>query len=45
MRTWSEDHPKARLLERKQEAIKVAAKELFLGTLPRSGADVLSPEL
>jgi TetR/AcrR family transcriptional repressor of mexJK operon len=30
MRTWSEDHPKARLLERKQEAIKVAAKELFL---------------
>jgi len=30
MRTWSEDHPKARLLERKQEAIKAAAKELFL---------------
>ena len=30
MRTWSEDHPKARLLERKQEAIKVAAKDLFL---------------
>lgn len=30
MRTWSEDHPKARLLERKQEAIQVAAKELFL---------------
>jgi len=30
MRTWSEDHPKARLLERKQEAIKVAARELFL---------------
>jgi AcrR family transcriptional regulator len=30
MRTWSEDHPKARLLERKQEAIKEAAKELFL---------------
>lgn len=30
MRTWPEDHPKARLLERKQEAIKVAAKELFL---------------
>ncbi len=30
MRTWSEDHPKARLLERKQEAIIVAAKELFL---------------
>ncbi|GCF08644.1 TetR/AcrR family transcriptional regulator [Dictyobacter arantiisoli] len=30
MRTWSEDHPKARLLERKQGAIKVAAKELFL---------------
>jgi TetR/AcrR family transcriptional repressor of mexJK operon len=30
MRTWSEDHPKARLLERKQEAIKAAAKALFL---------------
>jgi TetR/AcrR family transcriptional repressor of mexJK operon len=30
MRTWSEDHPKARLLERKQEAIKGAAKTLFL---------------
>ncbi|GHO89668.1 TetR/AcrR family transcriptional regulator [Dictyobacter formicarum] len=30
MRTWSEDHPKARLLERKQEAIKVAARALFL---------------
>jgi TetR/AcrR family transcriptional regulator, mexJK operon transcriptional repressor len=30
MRTWSEDHPKARLLERKQEAILIAAKELFL---------------
>lgn len=30
MRTWSEDHPKARLLERKQEAIKAAARELFL---------------
>ncbi|HEY3993603.1 MAG TPA: TetR/AcrR family transcriptional regulator [Ktedonobacteraceae bacterium] len=30
MRTWSEDHPKARLLERKQEAIKEAAKTLFL---------------
>ena len=30
MRTWPEDHPKARLLERKQEAIQVAAKELFL---------------
>jgi AcrR family transcriptional regulator len=30
MRTWPEDHPKARLLERKQEAIKVAAKMLFL---------------
>ena len=30
MRTWSEDHPKARLLERKQEAIRAAAKELFL---------------
>ncbi len=30
MRTWSDDHPKARLLERKQEAIKEAAKELFL---------------
>jgi TetR/AcrR family transcriptional repressor of mexJK operon len=30
MRTWSEDHPKARLLERKQGAIKAAAKELFL---------------
>jgi len=30
MRTWPEDHPKARLLERKQEAIKAAAKELFL---------------
>jgi len=30
MRTWSEDHPKARLLERKHEAIIVAAKELFL---------------
>jgi AcrR family transcriptional regulator len=30
MRTWSEDHPKARLLERKQAAIKTAARELFL---------------
>lgn len=30
MRTWSEDHPKARLLERKQEAIKEAARALFL---------------
>lgn len=30
MRTWPEDHPKARLLERKQKAIQVAAKELFL---------------
>ena len=30
MRTWSEDHPKARLLERKQEAIKEAARMLFL---------------
>lgn len=30
MRTWPEDHPKARLLERKQEAIRQAARELFL---------------
>lgn len=30
MRTWPENHPKARLLQRKQEAIKVAARELFL---------------
>jgi TetR/AcrR family transcriptional repressor of mexJK operon len=30
MRTWSEDHPKARLLERKHEAITAAARELFL---------------
>lgn len=30
MRTWSADHPKARLLARKQQAIQVAAKELFL---------------
>lgn len=30
MRTWSEDHPKARLLERKHEAITTAARELFL---------------
>ncbi|MBO0777951.1 MAG: TetR/AcrR family transcriptional regulator [Ktedonobacteraceae bacterium] len=30
MRTWPEDHPKARLLARKQEAILVAAKALFL---------------
>lgn len=30
MLTWPEDHPKARLLERKQEAIKEAARTLFL---------------
>jgi AcrR family transcriptional regulator len=30
MRTWSEDHPKARLLERKHVAITAAARELFL---------------
>jgi TetR/AcrR family transcriptional regulator, mexJK operon transcriptional repressor len=30
MRTWSKDHPKARLLERKHEAITAAARELFL---------------
>jgi TetR/AcrR family transcriptional regulator, mexJK operon transcriptional repressor len=30
MRAWAEDRPKARLLERRQEAIHLAAKELFL---------------